>query len=93
MNHFTRLGKILQERDEDSNSQLRMLFILSIIAEILRSNPKFYYPFTRKFLITVFTIDSELLQGSTIKNDILAILGVIFENLSRQPKLIHKYGI
>ena len=44
-------------------------------------------------MITVFTIDSELLQGSPLKNDILAILAVIYENLSRQPKLIHKYSI
>lgn len=93
MNHFTKLGKLLQDSDEDSKTQLRMLFILSLIAELLRNDPKFYYPFTRKFLITVFTIDSELLQGSPLKNDILAILAVIYENLSRQPKLIHKYNI
>lgn len=70
-----------------------MLFVLSVIAELLRNNPKFYYPFTRKFLLTVFSIDADLLQNSPIKKDILAILGVIYENLSRQPKLVSKYAI
>ena len=69
------------------------MFVLSIIAELLRQNPKFYYPFTRKFLITVFTIDAELLEQSPFKNNILAILAVIYENFSRQPKLIRKYSM
>lgn len=55
-----------------------MIFVLSLIAELLRENPKFYYPFTRKFLHTVFMIDAELLQGSVYKNSILAILAVIY---------------
>lgn len=70
-----------------------MLYVLSLIAELLRNNPKFYYPFTRKFLITVFCIDAELLNKSAMKKQILAILAVIYENLSRQPKLVSKYAI
>ena len=70
-----------------------MIFVLSVIGELLKENPKFYYPFTRKFLITVFSIDAELLQSSAYKNNILAILSVIYENFSRQPKLIKKYGM
>ena len=53
-----------------------MLFVLSVIAELLRQNPKFYYPFTRKFLLIVFSIDAELLQSSPIKDNILAILSI-----------------
>ena len=70
-----------------------MIFVLSMIAELLKENPKFYYPFTRKFLTTVFTIDAELLAHSPFKNSIMAILGVIYENFSRQPKLIRKYSM
>ena len=70
-----------------------MIFVLSLIAELLKENPKFYYPFTRKFLTTVFTIDAELLANSPFKNNIMAILGVIYENFSRQPKLIRKYSM
>jgi hypothetical protein len=70
-----------------------MLYVLSIIAELLRENPKFYFPFTRKFLLTVFRIDYELLQSSTRRRDILAILAVVYENFSRQGRLVNKYAM
>jgi hypothetical protein len=70
-----------------------MLYVLSIIAELIRENPKFYFPFTRKFLMTVFRIDYELLEKSTKRHDILAILSVIYENFSRQGRLVNKYGM
>ena len=38
-----------------------MLFILSLIAEMIKESPNFYFPFTRKFLLTVFEIDNESL--------------------------------
>ena len=68
-----------------------MLYVLSVIAELIRENPKFYFPFTRKFLMTVFRIDYELLEKSTRRKDILAILSVIYENFSRQGRLVNKY--
>lgn len=70
-----------------------MLYVLSIIAELIRENPKFYFPFTRKFLVTVFRIDYELLQNSTRRKDILAIIAVIYENFSRQGRLVNKYNM
>jgi hypothetical protein len=70
-----------------------MLYTLSLIAELIRENPKFYFPFTRKFLVTVFRIDYELLQSSSRRRDILAILSVIYENFSRQGRLVNKYNM
>jgi hypothetical protein len=70
-----------------------MLYVLSIIAELIRENPKFYFPFTRKFLVTVFRIDYELLEKSSRCKDILAILSVIYENFSRQGRLVNKYSM
>ena len=68
-----------------------MLYVLSVIAELIRENPKFYFPFTRKFLTTVFRIDYELLEKSARRKDVLAILSVIYENFSRQGRLVNKY--
>ena len=68
-----------------------MLYVLSVIAELIRENPKFYFPFTRKFLTTVFRIDYELLEKSARCKDVLAILSVIYENFSRQGRLVNKY--
>lgn len=70
-----------------------MLYVLSLIAELIRENPKFYFPFTRKFLLTVFRIDYDLLEHSTRRKDILAILAVIYENFSRQGRLVNKYSM
>ena len=43
--------------------------------------------------MTMFRIDNELLLKSPKKKDILAILAVIYENLSRQGRLVNKYNI
>ena len=41
----------------------------------------------------MFRIDKELLINSPKKKDILAILAVIYENLSKQGRLVNKYNI
>lgn len=41
----------------------------------------------------MFRIDNELLIKSPKRKDILAILAVIYENLSRQGRLVNKYNI
>jgi len=43
--------------------------------------------------MTMFRIDNELLIKSPKRKDILAILAVIYENLSRQGRLVNKYNI
>jgi hypothetical protein len=43
--------------------------------------------------MTMFRIDNELLLKSPKRKDILAILAVIYENLSRQGRLVNKYNI
>lgn len=68
-----------------------MIYTLSVLAELIRANPKVYFPFTRKFLNNLFLIDENCLILSQHRRDILAILGVLYENLSRQIKLIEKY--
>lgn len=48
------------------------------------------FPFTRRFLQSVFLIDEELLESSPYRKQILAVLGVIYESTSRQAKLLKK---
>jgi hypothetical protein len=43
--------------------------------------------------MTMFRIDKELLINSPKRKDILAILAVIYENLSKQGRLVNKYNI
>jgi hypothetical protein len=70
-----------------------MLFILSLIAEMIKESPHFNFPLTRKFLLTVFEIDNESLEQASYKNQIMAILSVIYNNLSSQPRLIKKLNV
>ena len=70
-----------------------MLFILSLIAEMIKESPKFYFPFTRKFLLNVFQIDNEQLEFASHRSQILAILAVIYHNLSLQGRLVNKLGV
>lgn len=93
MNHFTRLSKCLEDDNHDVGVEFRMLYSLSVLAELIRENPKVYFPFTRKFLSNIFLIDEQCLNASPHKRNILAILGVLYENLSRQLKLLEKYSM
>lgn len=70
-----------------------MLSSLSVIAELIRENQKSFFPFTMKFLKNLFLIDENCLIASPHRKNILAILGVIYENLSRQVKLVQKYEL
>ncbi len=92
MAYFVKLSNHL-EGEHSAYYEGKMLFILSLIAELLKQNPKLYFPFTRRFMLRVFTIDDDLLEGSPQKNQILAILGVIYDNIAKQGRLIHKLKI
>jgi hypothetical protein len=70
-----------------------MLFVLSMIAEMIKQEPRLHFPFTRKFIINVFSIDRELLEQSTFKSRIIAILAVIYSNLSKQSRLVKKLDV
>ena len=93
MNHFTKLSKLLTEKDCEADVESRMLFVLSIIAQFIKEQPKFYFPFTRKFLLNVFSIDNGLLENCSQKDSILAILAVIYSNLSNQGRLMKKLNV
>lgn len=55
-----------------------MIFVLSAIAELIREAGKCDFAFTEKFLKNLFLIDGELLEESSFKDSILAILGVVY---------------
>ena len=93
MNHFTKLSKCLENENDSFQTEMRMFSSLSILAELIKLNPKVYFPFTRKFLNNLFLIDENCLLMSPYKQKILAILGVLFENLSRQIGLLAKYEL
>ena len=61
------------------------------MAMLIKEVPGFRFPFRIKFIKNLFLIDRELLEVSPYKNNILAILAVIYENLSNQMKLVRTF--
>ena len=100
MNHFTTLSRRMRTicskkkaKSDGSEEEFMMLFILSLIAELLNQNPKLYFPFTRRFLMNVFSMEKAMLETSARRKQILAILGTIVENISKQGRLLRRYKI
>lgn len=79
------------ELEKDPKAEGRMIYILSIIAMLIKEVPGFKFPFRIKFIKNFFLIDRELLEVSPYKNNIIAILGVIYENLSLQMKMMKTF--
>ena len=85
-----KFNSLCHEMEKDPKAEIKMIYLLSMIAELIQETPKVNFPFNRKFLQSVFLIDDELLETSPYRKRILAVLGVIYENASRQAKLLKK---
>lgn len=72
--------------------QYRQLFTLSILAELVRQEPKYEMPYTVEFLKAMFEIDvQEVAYEARAK--LLALLGVLYCSLSRQSSLVREIKI
>ena len=70
-----------------------MIFVLSLIAEMIKEVPKLKFPFTKKFVDKVFLLDQEFIKNSEHRKNIIAILSVLYENLSAQQAILKHYKI
>ena len=86
MTHFVQLSKLLKNLPSPQ-LEYRKLFTLSIIAEVIRQEPKCEIPFTREFLMELFEIEVESINYGD-RSRLLALLAVLYGNLSRQSKLL-----
>lgn len=75
MDMFCHLTK---EMDENLQAQHRVMCLLSIIAELIKEAPQLQVSIKKKFLQSLLLIDEELLQSSSIKKDVLAVLAVLY---------------
>lgn len=92
MNCFVLLFNMF-EKQPSQDLKYRMLFVLSILAEFSRQQPNYLIPFDRKFLQKVFEIEYEAFCTQEERTKLLAILGVICSNLTKQSKLIRELKI
>ena len=49
---------------ENLKATSKMIFLLSVIAQIIKETPRLRFPFTKKFVDKLFLIDREFLQNS-----------------------------
>lgn len=66
---------------------------LSAIAELIKEAPQLQISMKKKFLQSLLLIDGELLGVSPIKKNILAVLGVLYEFISKQVKALKKFDL
>ena len=50
-------SKFSYEIENNPKAEIRMIFVLSIIAEMIKQVPKYKFPFGLKFLKNIFLID------------------------------------
>ena len=86
MGHFVALSSSLKNL-ESIETRYRQFFTLSILAEIVRQEPQVELGFTIEFLRELFEIELESMTYDA-KNRLLAIIGVLYSSMSRQPKLM-----
>lgn len=75
MKCFYRFFKQMAEENEEH--QHRLVFIMSLLAEIVRRNEKVKLPFTRKIVQAMLSFDCQHLEQSNYGQKIIKILAVL----------------
>jgi hypothetical protein len=88
MGHFVALTRAMRTI-ASAELQYRQLFTLSILAEIVRQEPKHEMPYTSDFLKAVFEIEVQQVPYEA-RTKLLALLGVLYCSLSRQGALVRE---
>lgn len=82
-----------QMAEESEQQQHRLLFVMSLLAEIARRNQRVKLPFTRKIVQAMLSFDCQHLEHSHYRPQIITILAVLLENLSKQGKAAAKLAV
>jgi hypothetical protein len=70
-----------------------MMRVLCLVSQLINDNPKFRFPFNKKFVANLFLIDAELISTSHRKKEIMRVISVIFFALSNRIKLLKEFGM
>jgi len=78
---------MIKEAERLRQNEDAMIYILSIVAELIRENPMQVFPYSTRFIQSLLVVDLPVHDSLQQRNDVLAILGVIYENMSRLRKV------
>ena len=74
-------------------NQEYMLFILSLLAEIVRIDNQIRLPFSKKTVLSILNFDECAILETKGGHQIMMILMIIFENMAKQGKLMVRLNV
>jgi len=90
MNLYHKLYKTIDSKPEN---QEYILFLLSILAEIVKQYPHVRLPFAKKTALCLLSFDEQTLQVARGSHQIVLILMTLMENMARQGRLMVRLGV
>lgn len=79
--------------DSDKADHEELLFVISLLAEVLRKNSSIKLPFSKKTVLGLLAFDPETLEKVKGKNQIMTVLAILLENMSKQGRLMVRLGV
>ena len=84
---------IYKKINENAGEQEKMLFLLSLLAEITRQNNQVRLPFSKKTVLSLLNFDESAIFQIKGAHQIFMILMILFENMAKQGKLMVRLGV
>ena len=70
-----------------------IVFVLSLLAEIIRQNQDVRLPFTKNIVLSLLTFDYDNLKSIECRHQIVMIMTIIYENMARQGRQMVRLGV
>ena len=90
MHSYYNTYKKINERDSQNEY---LLFLLSLLAEIVRQNSQVRLPFSKKTVLSLLNFDESVFMRTRGGHQIMMILLTLFENMAWQGKLMVRLGV
>lgn len=93
MKFFNKLSQMIENHPKSEEIEFAMIKVLCLVSQLINDNPKFRFPFNKKFVANIFLIDAELVEASSRRKEILRVISVIFLALTKRIKLLKEFGM
>lgn len=88
-----KFNSFCKDMENDPKVQAKMLHTLSTIAQLIKEAPPAQLSLKRGFIQNLLLIDSEFVGASPMKQDILAVLAVLYQCISRHSRALQKFQL
>ena len=77
----------------EQDQQEHIVFVLSLLAEIIRQHQDVRLPFTKKIVLSLLTFDHDNLKSLECRHQVVMIMAIIYENMARQGRQMVRLGV